>query len=139
MNIQDLLIAISEAEDAPCEKFNCSMRAKCAEGLACSAYAYYVESGRSIHPGNKVTARKVKGKERVEFGETPEPTAEVFDAVQHDLWRSTPDQLAIQTGVKLKRVDAAMKERFEGWPITLDNWLLISPARADAMLKRAAR
>ncbi len=84
--MKNLFEAIEDEGQPPCKKFACQKVQLCAdEKLACTAFAYFVQTGRTIHPHNFVNAR-ANGKSRVDFVGEVHPTRALFSAIQNDRW-----------------------------------------------------
>ena len=77
--------AIQQVGKAPCDKFNCHHRERCANQLlACQSFAYYVQTGRAIHPNADPMNRKANN-QAVWSGEV-NPTREIFDSLDAEEW-----------------------------------------------------
>lgn len=51
MNVDSFVLAIEKEKPAPCQKFDCELKEKCAAGhLACSSFVHYVRTGQSRSP-----------------------------------------------------------------------------------------
>jgi hypothetical protein len=73
--------AFAEQRPAPCDEFGCSFRADCgAQKLACSAFRWYVESGKSADPRWVYPLRITKLRQPI-FTRWPAPSAEIFRAI----------------------------------------------------------
>ncbi len=82
---------LTEVLQAPslCEHYRCRMQAKCAQGLACAAFARWAENGKYIDPRLQVPASlgegkrkaKMKKKHQYEMAKEPLPTEEIFSVV----------------------------------------------------------
>jgi len=46
----ELLALLQNTPKSPCDRFKCEWRSACALGLACEAFAVFVETGRANNP-----------------------------------------------------------------------------------------
>lgn len=84
MSMKDFLAAMSTEREPPCERFECAERQRCADQLlACTAFSYYVRSGRSEPPYMVIPAVVSKHQQPV-IGDKPEPTSETFESLCSD-------------------------------------------------------
>lgn len=77
MSINELFVAIAADGPSPCEKFSCSLVPQCATGMACSAFDYYANHGRAVHP-HLVFPAVLTEKQRPRMGDRPMPSREIY-------------------------------------------------------------
>lgn len=133
--MRDLLKALENEGQTPCKKFACVKFQQCAdELLACTSFAYFVQTGRAVHPHNFVSPRAT-GKDRLENVGAVHPTRELFDDIQHDRWAA--DHTTVWDDKRSAQAhddaDAALDEAGER---NLGNWFALSIERAEKTLQR---
>jgi len=133
--MQDLLKALENEGQTPCRKFGCTKFQACAdEQLACTAFAYFVQTGRTVHPFNFVSPRAT-GKDRLEYVGQVHPTRKLFEDIQHDRWAA--DHTTVwddkRTAQAQDDADALLDESGER---NVGNWFALSIERAEKTLQR---
>lgn len=84
MSIHSFLKAVARTEPAPCTKFACAKQAQCAsDKLACSAFRYYVSTGRSCSPCIEFPLWIATLQQPYET-DGPSPTREVYDSLNRE-------------------------------------------------------
>ena len=82
--MDDLLSAIKRIGKTPCDKHRCALRVKCAtESLACSAFRWYVRTGKTANPNEYIPLRE-SPIDRRRYKDAPEPTHEIYDRLAQD-------------------------------------------------------
>ena len=72
------LDALRNTPPSPCEVFECLERERCeSQKLACTAFAYYVETGRALSPLFLIPLRRKTGAPMT-MKDRPEPTGVIF-------------------------------------------------------------
>lgn len=84
--IDELLDAVAGVGDPSCDRGGkCSLRKRCAgEQLACSAFVYWVDTGRALDP-RMVVPRRVTWRLQPKMGERPLPTRAIYEAMSRDV------------------------------------------------------
>ena len=132
--MKDLLKAIENEGQTPCKKFACGQFQRCAdERLACFAFGYFVETGRTVHPHIFPVPNSSGDDRLVNVGEV-HPTRTWFDDIENDrIGENEWDR---------KRADKARQETEaavdEAGQISLRNWFAVSMERAEKTLRRHA-
>ena len=132
--MRDLLKALANEGQTPCRKFACPKFQMCAdELLACSAFGYFVQTGRTLHPHHFVSPRATS-KDRVKYVGEVHPTRELFDAIQHNTWAAdhTTAWEDKRTAQAQEQTDAVLDEIGER---SLTNWFALSVERAEKTLQ----
>ena len=134
--MKTLLKALDQQGEAPCTKFACPKFTACAEGrLACSAFAYYVQSGNAVHPFNEV-AHRARGTGRLIFRGSVEPTRELYNEVESDTWAAASGGGGWEHR-KAEASDELIRQTIdESGRIGLQSWLTTSLERAATTLRR---
>lgn len=84
MAIHSLINAFQQVGESPCEKFSCPKRAQCAEErLACTAFRYFVNTGRASDPRYVFPAR-VTDKQQPVLMRDIDPSRSVYDSMEVD-------------------------------------------------------
>jgi hypothetical protein len=84
MNEPNLFEAVAGVGNPPCTKYACTETARCAsEKLACTAFRYFVETGRSANPLIYYPQRFTLRNQPV-MGDSPKPTREIFDSLDEE-------------------------------------------------------
>lgn len=133
--MRDLLKALESEGQTPCRKFACPKFQMCAdELLACSAFGYFVQTGRTLHPHHFVSPRATS-KDRVKYVGEVHPTRELFDAIQHDTWAADHTTAWEEKRATQSEDDsAALLDETGGR--NLGNWFALSIERAEKTLQR---
>ncbi len=85
MDVPGLTAAIRYAGRTPCEKFHCRLSDRCAaQRLACASFAFYVLSGRALHPNADPMNRKPNN--QAHWLQNPDPSREIFDSLDSEAW-----------------------------------------------------
>lgn len=135
--MKDLIKALEQQADTPCAKFSCAKFQQCAEdSLACSAFAYYVQTGTAVHPFNDV-AHRASGTGRMNFIGEVHPTRELFDDIENDRWAAEPGGGGWDERKAVKADELIQQTLDESGTIGLQTWLTTSVERAETTLRRA--
>lgn len=131
--MKNLLEALANEGQSPCQKFSCPNFQRCAdELLACFAFGYFVETGRTVHP--HIFSLK-NGLSNV--GEV-HPTREWFDDIEHDRL----EEGSAGGGWDLKRIaktrESLSETIAEAGNRGAHNWFGLAKERAESTLRRAA-
>jgi hypothetical protein len=90
MSLNTLLDALLEEQPSPCQKYECDFRDKCSEErLACSAFRYYVSTGRAADPRIDMPERVTIRWSPV-YSVEPKPSRGIFDSMSDDDGDSRP-------------------------------------------------
>ena len=131
--MKNLLEALANEGQSPCQKFSCPNFQRCAdEKLACFAFGYFVETGRTVHPHIFPVNNGLSN-----VGEV-HPTRKWFDDIEHDRLGEDNggggwDQKRIGKAQELVSATIAEAGNRGG-----HNWFGLTKERAEATLQRAA-
>lgn len=135
MAIGSFIKAVEAEGPPPCEQYACALYMDCAsQSMCCTAFAYYVRTGETLHPFIDIPERSTKKSER-EFRDKPYPSRAIFLAVQEDTWGA--DQSERTENAKANRaMDAVIEAMDKANARGLDSWLHTSTERAETTMRR---
>ena len=77
----DIFEAITNAGEAPCEKYACQKRDECSDKrIACSSFRWFVQSGKSLDPRMDIPMRRSKFRPPG-WNDEIVSTREIFDSI----------------------------------------------------------
>ena len=84
MKAHKLSAALGSVGRAPCDKYACKNREKCAsEMLACTAFRYFVQTGKSCNPKIEFPIR-ITQQSKPELRDFLTATRDIFDSMDDD-------------------------------------------------------
>lgn len=111
MNIKSLSDAIANIGNPPCVTYSCVHRERCGkEKLACSAFRYFVKSGRAVTPLMNVPIRITKN-HQPELTDSILPSKKIFDSMEVDDDFYKPKDEERKTDQVLKITNAALASK----------------------------
>lgn len=82
MSLFDLVAELG-AKPSPCQEYKCRKAPDCAaQKLACGAFRYFVNTGRSVNPRYEYPLRVTMRQRPVYVEDGPFPTRDIFDQIE---------------------------------------------------------
>ena len=102
----DFAAAIKRVGETPCDRYKCALRVKCAtELLACSAFRWYVRTGKAASPNDYIPVRE-SPTDRRRYKDAPEPSREIYDRLAQDNEDGDDQKARVATRIVINGVES---------------------------------